>query len=99
MLGEHTRIIGVEAEAILAEAREELGLDFPVHGVVDALVDGRLDPAVGAAEGHDLGDLPGHVVGDPEALELALLVEVVYRLQSHFIRGGTVRSMQVPHVD
>ena len=28
VLGEHTRIIGVEAEAILAEAREELRLDL-----------------------------------------------------------------------
>ena len=117
MLGEHTRIIGVEAEAILAEAREELRLDLaspfvkggyehvsdetylPVHSVVDALVRARLDVPVLAADRDDLGDLPRHVVADPEALELALLVELVHGLQRDLVRRRAVRAVQVPHIE
>ena len=39
------------------------------------------------------------VVGDAEALELALLVELVDGAQGLFVRRGAVRAVEVPHVD
>ena len=39
------------------------------------------------------------VVGDAEALELALLVELVDGAQGLFVGRGTVRAVEVPHVD
>ena len=39
------------------------------------------------------------VVGDAEALELALLVEVVDRLQGHLIWRAAIGPVEVPHVD
>ena len=40
-----------------------------------------------------------HVVGDAEALELALLVELVDRLQGHLVRCAAIRPVEVPHVE
>ena len=59
----------------MAEAGEEFLLDGAVEGVVDALVDGGLDPVVGAGDFADLGDFPGHVVGDAEVGEETAFVE------------------------
>ena len=40
-----------------------------------------------------------HVVGDAEALEFALLVELVDRLQGHLVRGAAIWPVEVPHVE
>ena len=40
-----------------------------------------------------------HVVGDAEALELALFVELVDRLHRHLVRDAAIRPVEVPHVD
>jgi hypothetical protein len=45
-----TRVECKERDAELAEAREQLGLHCTMDRIVDALVDGGLDPAVGLAE-------------------------------------------------
>ena len=94
-----TRVELVERDPELPQAREQLRLDLALDRVVEALVRCGLHPAIGAADPNDLGDLPGHVVGDPEALELALLVELVDRAQGLFVRRGAVRAVEVPHVD
>ena len=39
------------------------------------------------------------VVGDAEALELALFVEVVDCLQGHLIWRAAIGPVEVPHVD
>ena len=52
------RVELVERDAKLAQAREELGLDGAVDGVVDALVRGGLDVPVRLADADDLCDLP-----------------------------------------
>lgn len=71
----------------------------PVDSVVDALVRRRLDPAVLPADLDHLGDLPGHVVADAEALELALLVELVHGPKGLLVRCGAVGAVQVPHLE
>ncbi len=53
-----TRVELIERDAELAEAREKLGLDFAVDGIVDALVCRGLDVPVRSADSHDLRDLP-----------------------------------------
>lgn len=58
----------------MAQTGEELYLNGAVERIVDALVNGRLDPAVGLADLADLRDFPGHVVGDGELVEEALVV-------------------------
>ena len=94
-----TRVELVERDPELPQAREELRLNLALDRVVHALVHGRLHPAIGAADPDDLSDLPGHEVGDPEALELALLVELVDRAQRLFVGRLAVRAVQVPHVE
>ena len=89
----HTRVELVESDTELAEAGEELGFDLAMNRVVDTLVHSWLYPAIGAADPHDLGYLPGHVIGDPEALELALLVELVDGAEGLFVGRGAVRSV------
>ena len=39
------------------------------------------------------------VVGDAEALELALLVEVVDRFEGHLVWSAAIGPVQVPHID
>ena len=79
------------------------------------MVHSRLNPAVITADHHDLRDLPSGlpvsrhaqivtlharvVVTNAEALELALLVELVDSAQGLFVRRGAVRAVEVPHVD
>ena len=40
-----------------------------------------------------------HVVGDAEALELALLVELVDRLEGHLVWCAAIWPVEVPHVE
>ena len=94
-----TRVELVECDPELPQAREELRLNLALDRIVDALVHSRLHPAIGAADPHDLGDLPGHIVGDSKALELALLVELVDGAQGLFVGRSAVRAVEVPHVD
>ena len=94
-----TRVELVERDSELPQAWEQLRLNLALDRVVDALVNSRLHPAIGAADPNDLGDLPGHVVGDSKALELALLVELVDGAQGLFVGRGAVRAVEVPHVD
>lgn len=83
-----------------------------MDGVVDPLVDRRLDVSVRPANAHHLRDLPStprsisrpkcskrkgddarSVVADPEALELALFVEIVDGFERDFVRRRAVRSV------
>ena len=93
-----TRVELVEGDPELPQAREELRFNLALDRVVDALVNSRLHPAIGAADPNDLGDLPGHVVGDSKALELSLLVELVDRTQCVLVLCGAVGPVQVPHL-
>jgi hypothetical protein len=42
-----------------------------VESVVDALISGGLDPTISVGDFADLGNFPGGVVGDAEAVEVA----------------------------
>ena len=92
-------VVGVEGDAVVAQAGEEFGLDGAVQRVVHALVDGGLDPAVGIAQLADLRHFPRLVVADGEAREVAFFVEVVDGAHGHLVGRRPVRTVQVPHVD
>jgi hypothetical protein len=66
--------------------------------MVDALVDVRFDPAVPLADLAHLRYLLGHVVTDPEACEITLLVQLVHLAKGVLERRFSVRAMQVKHV-
>ena len=83
----------------MAETGQQLGLDGAVEAVVDALVDGRSDPAVGLADFADLRHFPGHVVGEGEFVKEALRVQVVDGAEGVEVGGRPVRRVEVPHVD
>jgi hypothetical protein len=83
----------------MSEGGEELGFNKSMKSVIDALVCSWFDPPVFVTNLDDLGDFPGSVVADTEAVKEAFTMEVVDFSESGFIRGRAVRSMQVPHVD
>ena len=96
---ERTRVKLVERDPKLAQAREELRFNFPLDRIVNALVRRRLDVPILAADAHHLRDLPRHVVRDAEAPELALLVQLVDRLERHLERRRAVGAVQVEDVN
>ena len=53
-----TRVELVERDAELAEAWEELRLNFATDGIVRTLIDGGLDIPIGLANLNDLRNLP-----------------------------------------
>lgn len=61
-----------------------------MQGVVDALVDAGLDPAVLVAQLADLRHFPRHVVADAQPLEAAFIVQVVDGLHGDFVGRGAV---------
>ena len=67
--------------------------------VVYTFVDGGKNISVGLADIDDLGDLPSLEVADPETLELALLVQVVDRLQSHLEGRLAIGRVEIENVD
>lgn len=74
----------------MPETGKEFGFHGAVEGVVDALVDCRLNPVVGTADFADLSDFPGHVVADGEVGEEALLVQLVDFAEGVDEGGGAI---------
>ncbi len=83
----------------MAQTGEQFGFDGAVEGVVDALVDGRFDPAVRFTDLAHLRYFPRHVVGYGEPVEEALFMEFVDASQCVDVGSRPVRCVQVPHVD
>jgi hypothetical protein len=86
----------VEPDGVLAQGREQFRLDRTRDRVVQALVDGRANPAVTSGDTSEFTDVLDAEVADAELVEQALLVQVLDASERRFQRragdGGWLPS-------
>lgn len=70
-----------------------------MNGIVYALVHRRHHIVILLADSNDFRDLPRKVVAEAPPAELALLVQLVDRLERHLVWRRPVGRVQVPEVD
>lgn len=92
------RIVDHDIDTVPVTCRDDLVLERAQDGVVHPLIDCRLDPPPLVAHGPDLRDLERGEVAQPQLHELALLVQLVQRLQRLRERDRPVRRVQVEDV-
>lgn len=102
VLGEEAageRGVGVKGKPELAEDGEEVLLDGAGEGVVVALVDGGHDAALGLGVRVHLAHVGGQEVGEAEAGELTLAVQLLDGVDGLLDGGVVVGGVQVVDVD
>jgi len=93
------RGVGVEGDSVLPQDGEEKRLRHASDRGVVPLVDGRLDEAVLLGDAHHALHLGGEEVGEAEASEFPLLVELVDGRKGFLVGGRPVGSVEVVRVD
>lgn len=91
--------VSVEGNVVLTQDREEAILSASANGVVLALIDRWFDVAVLLADLEDFFNFFNGVVGEAEALKLAIEKSIVHSLACVFKGCGPIGSVKVHDID